>query len=282
MFTPKWKAASFIALGLLGIGLPVYGVYSMRNRLDDRINSIQHELQITRAQNSAKVQDISTDLSYIAQKLEITTHDLEQARKVAENAKQETVQSTQRLRSEIASHSRVVSQLRKQEEEAQQDTNNKLGAFNGAVQGVRVDLDATKNDVAASRKEIADVRDTLTLQIAHNSAEVAELRRRGEREYIEFDLHKSRDMERIADVKVQLKKTDTKRQKFDVVFLIEDNKIERKDRVINEPIIFLAGRDRTRYEFVVNNVDKDRIRGYLSTPKDKVLSAENPAFRPQK
>ena len=26
--------------------------------------------------------------------------------------------------------------------------------------------------------------------------------------------------------------------------------------------------DRLRYELVVNYVDKDRIRGYLSTPKD--------------
>jgi len=28
-------------------------------------------------------------------------------------------------------------------------------------------------------------------------------------------------------------------------------------------------------------VDKDRIRGYLSTPKDKALAAERPQFRPQ-
>jgi len=37
--------------------------------------------------------------------------------------------------------------------------------------------------------------------------------------------------------------------------------------------------DRLRYELVVNYVDKDRIRGYLSTPKDKTLAAEGPSFR---
>ncbi|MBI4471932.1 MAG: hypothetical protein HY646_04640 [Acidobacteria bacterium] len=42
---------------------------------------------------------------------------------------------------------------------------------------------------------------------------------------------------------------------------------------------FLAGRDRLRYELIVNFVDKDRIRGYVSTPKDKVLSAEGPVLR---
>jgi hypothetical protein len=44
---------------------------------------------------------------------------------------------------------------------------------------------------------------------------------------------------------------------------------------------FLVGRDKLRYEVVVNFVDKDRVRGYVSAPKDKVLSAERPAFRPQ-
>lgn len=40
--------------------------------------------------------------------------------------------------------------------------------------------------------------------------------------------------------------------------------------LVNEPVQFLVGKDRVRYEFVVNAVDKDRIRGYVSTPKDGV------------
>ena len=39
---------------------------------------------------------------------------------------------------------------------------------------------------------------------------------------------------------------------------------------------FLIGRDGLRYEVVVNSIEKDRIRGYVSAPKDKVLSAEGP------
>lgn len=38
-----------------------------------------------------------------------------------------------------------------------------------------------------------------------------------------------------------------------------------------------VGSERLRYEFVVNAVDKNRIRGYLSTPRDRVLSAEGPS-----
>jgi hypothetical protein len=151
----------------------------------------------------------------------------------------------------------------------------------GEVQGVRTDLDATKSDLAASRREMGDMRDALGRQIATNSSELAELRRRGERNYIEFDVVKSKTMHRIADVQLQLKKADTKRQKYDVLMLVDDSKVERKDRIVNEPVTFLVGRDRVRYEMVVNYVDKDRIRGYISTPKDKAVATEGPSFRSQ-
>jgi hypothetical protein len=57
--------------------------------------------------------------------------------------------------------------------------------------------------------------------------------------------------------------------------------LEKKEQTANGPIQFLVGRDKLRYEVVVNFIDKDKVTGYLSTPKDKVLSAERPNFRPQ-
>src|SRR5207249_1737747 len=180
-------------------------------------------------------------------------------------------------------NSKAMTQFREEAttrlQEVQQDATTKIGAVTGDVQTVRVDLDATKNDLLASRREMGDVRDSLSRQIAHNSDEVAELRRRGERDYFEFDMSKAKDMQRIGDVRVQLKKADAKRQKYDVVLFVDDSKIEKKDRTANEPVTFLVGRDRLRYELVVNYVDKDRVRGYLSTPKDKLLAAEAPAQR---
>ena len=64
-------------------------------------------------------------------------------------------------------------------------------------------------------------------------------------------------------------------------FQVDDQRLEKKDRTANEPVQFLVGRDQLRYEVVVNSVDKDRIRGYVSAPKDKVLSADVPRLRLQ-
>jgi hypothetical protein len=43
--------------------------------------------------------------------------------------------------------------------------------------------------------------------------------------------------------------------------------VEKKDRNINEPIQFYTAKARQPYEIVVNEVKKDQIVGYLSTPK---------------
>jgi hypothetical protein len=50
--------------------------------------------------------------------------------------------------------------------------------------------------------------------------------------------------------------------------IADDRSIEKKDRNVNEPIQFYTGRDRMLYELVVWTVDKERVKGYLSTPKN--------------
>jgi len=270
-------AGGFLAL----IGLQGYGMMSLRGGLQERIGSIERELEAIQSQDGAKISQLSSDLDVVTKRMGITAQELQQANALAGQLKQENAQTAQRLRRELAAKadSKEVSQFR---EEAvnnltavQQEATTKIAGVSGEVQVVRTDLDSTREDLANSKKDI----NGLSTQIAHNGTELAELRRRGERDYIEFDINKAKPLQRIGDVMVQLKKTDVKRQKFDVVIQADDSNITKKDRTANEPVAFLVGRDRLRYEFVVNYVDKDRIRGYLSTPKDKLLSAEGPSLR---
>ena len=65
------------------------------------------------------------------------------------------------------------------------------------------------------------------------------------------------------------------------IALDAEGSVTREYGVRALPVTFLVGRDRLRYEIVVNYVDKDRIRGYLSTPKDKLVAADTPALRRQ-
>ena len=91
-----------------------------------------------------------------------------------------------------------------------------------------------------------------------DAGELAELRKKGERDFFEFDLPKPKknEMTRVADIQLQLRKTDPKKAKYDVLIQVDDSKLEKKDRTANEPVQFLVGRDKLRYELVVNFVDK--------------------------
>jgi hypothetical protein len=279
-------------LGIAGVvaavlGFQTYGSMSTRHSLEDRIAGLEQEIQTVREANSSSVTRVASDLGVVSEKLGLTERDLEQSRKQAEALRAEHAKATKGLRQEIASNfensTKAVTDLREEATtkltEVQNDATTKIGAVSGDVQTVRLDLDTTKNDLASSRKEMVDMRDALGREIAKNSGEVAELRRRGERDYFEFDIKKSKDSSRIADIQVQLKKADAKARKYDLVMLVNDAALEKKGQPVNEPIQILVGKDRLRYELVVYSVDKDRIRGYLSTPKDKVLSAEGPNFR---
>ena len=103
--------------------------------------------------------------------------------------------------------------------------------------------------------------------MARNSTELNALRLRGERDYYEFTIPKKNQMTRVQDIQLVLKKTDTKKGKFTVEILVDETRYEKKDRNINEPLVILVGKNRLRYEVVLNWVEKDRAGGYLSIPK---------------
>jgi len=270
---------TLVAGGCLAlIGLQGYGMMSMRGSMEERVASVERELQAIQKQDSDKITKLTADLDGVTKRLGAGAQELEEAQALAAQLKQENAQTAQRLRRELSAKAdaKTLSQLREEANSRlsafQQDADTKFAGVTGEVQVVRTDLDATREDLAASKRDLGTL-------IARNSTELSELRKRGERDYLEFDIRKSKQFDRIGDVLVQLKKADVKRQKFDVVVNADDIKIEKKDRTANEPVTFFVGRDRLRYEFVVNYVDKDRIRGYLSTPKDKVLAAEAPPVR---
>jgi hypothetical protein len=68
-------------------------------------------------------------------------------------------------------------------------------------------------------------------------------------------------------VAVRLKDADPKRHKFNMVLVVDDIEIEKKDKTLVEPVQFYRKGSRQLNEIVVFAVQKDRITGYLSTPK---------------
>ena len=134
-----------------------------------------------------------------------------------------------------------------------------------------------KDDVAASRaaieaaqaqlqRAIGDLGEQSGL-IARNADELAGLKRAGLREYYEFDLGKGKSPAPVGPVAVRLKDADPKKHKFNMVLVVDDVEIEKKDKTLLEPVQFYRKGSRQLNEIVVFAVQKDRITGYLSMPK---------------
>ena len=72
----------------------------------------------------------------------------------------------------------------------------------------------------------------------------------------------------VSTISLQLKKVDPKKSKFTLNVNADDKTIEKKDRSIGDLLQFYTGREHMLYELVVWSVDKNKITGYLSTPKN--------------
>src|SRR5262249_24775630 len=98
---------------------------------------------------------------------------------------------------------------------------------------------------------------------------LAALRLRGERNYVDIKLGKTKQPVRFADITLRLEKVDPKRNKYTVNVMADDKLTEKKDKSLNEPVQFYTAKGgHIPYELVINSISKDQIVGYLSTPKE--------------
>ncbi|OLC33172.1 MAG: hypothetical protein AUH28_11065 [Acidobacteria bacterium 13_1_40CM_56_16] len=260
-----------------------FGLFSQRADLSDHIAKLESMSQeIRQAQTEAvkRTDNLASDFDLINKRVGVTADELNQARQAAQSLKRQQEEAAKVLAAK-ANSSDVESyrlEAAAKMTEIKEDANTKLGTVSGEVTGIKQDLISTKEDFG---RQLVDVKNVLNEGIARNSSELADLRKKGERDYFEFDIRKDskRPMQRVGDVQLALTKADPKNHKYSIAIQVDDNRLEKKDRTNNEPVQFLVGRDQLRYELVVNSVDKDRIRGYLSVPKDKILASEVPILR---
>jgi chromosome segregation ATPase len=283
---------------LIAIGAVAYGQYSGNAALEARIASLEGQIQANSAKSSTELQNLqksgtslASDIEVLTKRAGVTNQELASARKYAEKIRLDAEQAKEQLASELAtkaSATEVAANVAAAREEAaskvaeaQKSADTKISGVSGEVKTVASNLETTNRNLEESRRSLVDVKNTLSDQIARNASELASLRLKGERNFTEFEIKKAKknEMQRVGDIRLELRDTDAKKQKYALIIQVDDSKLEKKDKLANEPIQFLVGREKLRYEIVVNNVGKDTISGYLSTPKDKALSAERPVTR---
>jgi hypothetical protein len=178
---------------------------------------------------------------------------------------------------ELRQNQRVLERrLQNQQNEVIGQVTSQVAEVRGELSGAKKEIAATRSDLESTKVKLDRAIGDLTGQsslIAHTREDLEELKHRGDRNYYEFTLHKGEQPTRLSTVGLQLKKADAKKTKFTLNVIADDRVIEKKDRGAAEPLQFYTGRNRQLYEVVIFTVEKNKVTGYLSTPKTTGLTA---------
>jgi hypothetical protein len=249
----KWI---LIVLGVVFAAAASYFIYDQHGKLE-KLTADQTASQKEIGDLTKRMQAAEADSETLAQQVGMTKKELA-------------------TRADALQHQQQVASARiaAQAEEEKKDVN----AVAGEVGNVKTDVGGVKTDVAATKASldatIAKLQSTIgdlgqqSGLIANTRADLEALKHRGDRQYYEFTLLQGAKPQAFSTVALQLKKTDPKHGKYSLNVTADDKTIEKKDKNQSEPVQFYTGRDHMLYELVVWTVDKKKITGYLSTPKN--------------
>src|SRR5258707_3635227 len=255
--TPRWISVLFgvviAALAVLG-----YAGYSTESRMSADLAKQQDQNKILTAQldqANSRIADLKGQMEVTTQRMGLTKSEIARAK-----SRSETI-----LKEQQASDQKLSAQLKESEE--------KIGAVASEVGGTKKDIEATKTDLEATKGKLERSFGDMNVMsglIARNKDDLEGLRRRGDRNYYEFTLTKSKNSQRVGPVQMSLNKTDPKKATYTLTVIADDKTIEKRDKTSGEPGQFYVKSNARMapYEIVVFEVGKSQITGYLATPKE--------------
>jgi len=268
--TPRWIAIIFIVLflGLAGLG---FAGYSVQSRLESTLNKEQDQNKLLTAeldQANTRLAELKGHIDVTEQKMHLTQAELANARSRSESIRKDQLAADQKLADQLNN--------------ATKESNEKINAVATEVGGAKKDIEATRSDLEATKGRLERASGDMGVMsglIAHNRDDLEELKRRGDRNYYEFKITKSKTAQKVGPVQVTLNKVDQKKAKYTITVFVDDRSIEKKDKTAGEPVQFYVrgGSRMPPYELVVFDVGKNQISGYLSTPKEGGAPAATPA-----
>src|ERR1700687_5680394 len=268
--TPRWVAVLFAVL-FAALAALAYVGHSGQSRLEQDLAKQQEQNKIMSAQleqANGRLADLKAHIEVTEQKVGMTRAEIAQARSRSESIRKEQVASDQKLAAQLS--------------KVKQESEEKIGVVATDVTGAKKDIEATRNDLEATKGKLDRATGDMGVMsglIAHNRDDLEELKRRGDRNYYEFKISRGKTAQKVGPVQVTLNRADQKKSKYTVTVFVDDRSIEKKDKTAGEPVQFYVrgGSRMPPYEFVVFEVGKNQITGYLATPKEGGAPAATPA-----
>jgi hypothetical protein len=137
---------------------------------------------------------------------------------------------------------------------------SQLDAQGKAIDAQGKDIEDTRNDLTSTRTELTD-------SIARTHDELVVLEKKGERNYYEFDINKSKQFQNNGPLGIRLKKANDKHQYADLELMVDDRNLSQKHVNLYQPVMFYTPDSLQPVQLVINSVSKNHIHGYVSASK---------------
>lgn len=254
--TPRWVWLAVIvlaAVSVLGVAvgwnatkqakraeLALTGQTTQNKLVGQDLQALNQRLTQTEELNT----QLQNELVAVTDKLKMTQGEVTTARRQNSQIRDDYANKLNSVQSELATKANAED----------------VRSLGGDINGVKGELQSTKSNLDMTRTEFSTL-------IARNHDEIDQLRRGGERNYVEFTLTGKGNRSKVGDLMIELRGTNVKKHQFTVALYVDDLRLEKKDRAVDEPIYFYTHGTRTPSELVVNQIAKDRLVGYVSVPK---------------
>ncbi len=253
----------------------------LRGEFSDYRRRTSEHLERLGFQTTATSKSANKTLSSLQSELDLARREFEsQAGEFGQEAMRRVELIATRFAQEQQRQSHVEQQLRSELSRVKDETQSRIGEVSSEVGTVKSQVAASRLAMERSVAALRRVNGELGIQsglIATNHRELEALKTVEERNYFEFNVPRTKRPIKVSDVSLLLKKTDAKRSQFTMEILSGDKRLEKRDRGLNEPLQFYVSKvkgpyekvEDELYEVIVNEVRRDRVIGYLATPKSR-------------
>lgn len=253
-----------VAVGLLLVAGIAFG-YGYRQQI-----MVGH-LTAQQSMASATIDQLQGQVNTMTTKL----NDMAAAQQAAQQAAQAAEQAAAQKKAVAGKRTGTTDKRYKQLQAQLQDQQKQLKETQDLVAKNKTDLETS----------LSSTKDELNGSIARTHDELVVLQKRGERNYFEFDITKSKQFQRFGPLTLSLRRTDTKHMNYDLMMVVDDNSLTKKRVNLYEPIWVHMENQGQPVQIVVNKINKNFVHGYISAPKYKAselaaASAATPGVTP--
>jgi hypothetical protein len=263
------RNALILVLGLAVVAIFAYSMVGLSNQRKraDELASTNQSLRDSLARVQDQLQSVSTRLETMAEPK--TPEQPARIARAAEPAAKAAPKSRAKSPSVASGAARSSTDLRWKQ------VQDRIASQQKQLESAQQDLASTREEVDKTRQDLNgrldSTRDELGTSIAKNHDELVVLERRGERNYFEFQLGKSKEFQRVGSLSLSVRKVDSKHRSYDLSLLVNDQKLDKKHVNLYEPISIRSSDQPV--ELVVNEIGSNQIKGYVSEPKYKPAAA---------